>query len=650
MAIPSGAMKVKFVSEALLLECEKPVIEKVVKQGQAIDNANIPNSAIATFVKIEENAVTPLVHEFLNKVEPKVLDWHLRGVVHVHKLPSAFYLPYCGGFDSLKLGRKPPCVPGQTQLSIAKHFDAILAHTSYLIYTASQERTGAVGLNYVDVLFGAYIRHDTRIKNYGLEYIEQQVQGWIFDLNENLRYINQAPFSNVLFIFPVFEQLKDMEVWYAGKKVGYVVDYVDEATLFLKAFVKEMTKGDAIGRPFTFPIPTVLHNQAFYKRLREDPELWKLFWLNVAVRGQFYFLNIPEDIARCFCCRLKIDLPRGIWYLPALFGSINYISINMPRLAYVAKDETEFFDKLRELMNVCRKILQLLRKRYEMFYEMNYYPLTKFFAEADGVDGNVIRKYYYNTIAVVGMAEAVSIWILKNRDDLLREMRGRWFKTIWHFMDSDLIKETTQFYKQVVTFMHKVIQEFSIIDGVKYNIEQAPAESASVKLALKDLQTFGKAIEPFIPRDIDPITGKTEYFYTSQNTPYYTTLSLDLQIDIEAEVQKLYSGGVVKILQVHKPFIEWDGGKEAVDEGLERLEKFIHWCMNKGVIYLGYTPVQNFCLNCGYFWVGYPYTCPRCGSDEVESWSRIVGYYKPVKAWNPGRRAEFATRLKYSVL
>jgi len=651
------------------------------------ENANIDVSAGSLCERYTEHLM--LVHVFYPFLEarcPEAAKAHREGWLYIHKAPFVLWLPYCGACKSQTIMRTG-IETVNTKSNPPKHLDAAVDQLARTVISLSFERVGAVGLNDIDAVLAPFVKNDAllaansltklvdvcnNLDVYMTKLAQQQAQRFIFTMNNIERPSNQSPFNNVSLCFSLSEKvLSEMEVYLGGKKVGTALDYFNEVLTVVKAFLLMYWNGDALGRPFTFPICTVLVNEGrLFKVLREDPELWELFWKVVAVRGSFYFMNIPERMVHSFCCRLMVDVdkirefthtPHGVWWIPALFGSINYVSINMPRIAFVAKDENDLFELLLLYMEIAREVLNELRARHEYFYDMGMYPVTKRIAEAEGLKGvNVIREFYYNTIAVIGLAEAFNIWYLKNRDDYERELLHEakyvdervFFRTVWKFVDSEVMKACIDFYTRVLKFMNDVLAEFEQEDDIMYNLEQAPAESASVKLAYSDLKLFGKKIEPYIPRDFDFATGKVEYFYTSQNTPYYTTANLYIQMEIEGKTQKLFTGGVVKILQVPYPFWMPEWSEQEKEEGLKRLEQLIMWTMlEKGLIYLAFTPVQNICLACGYVWVGDPLKtprCPKCNSDRVETWSRIVGYYRPVRMWNPGRRSEFTTRLRHA--
>ena len=548
----------------------------------------------------------------------------------------------------------------RTQMTVSRpprHMDAAVDQLKRAVVAFSFERVGAVSLTDVAIYLAPFVRYD-KLDHIG---VKQNIQRFFFELNNIERPSSQSPFSNISLGIEYSDKLlSQLDVYCGGKLVGKASDFLDEALEVTKAIFEMHLEGDATGAPFTFPIVSILHSERTYKVIERDPELWETFWRTVAVRGQPYFLNLPEGTVYSFCCRLICDIskindhwhvPRGVWYVPPLFGSIGYVSINLPRAAFVSRDDKDLFENLRHYMEVARKYLNVVRARHERFYEMGYYPLTKMLAEADGLtDVNVIERFYYSTIATIGLAEAVNILILKERDDYARESKEG-FITIWHLMDGNVMKDVIYWNRKILTFMNDVLREFEREDGRLYNLEEAPAETASIRFAELDLRTYGKAIEPYVPRDVDLMTGRTEYFYTSQITPPYCTAILDVQIAIEAECQRLYTGGVVKLLHVHTPFWSPEWSRSEQIDGLERLSKLIRRIMDAGVIYMAFTPVQNHCNECGYLWIGeHAETCPKCGSRSVDAWSRVVGYYRPVRHWNRGRRAEFTTRQRFKVL
>ncbi|NPA22885.1 MAG: hypothetical protein GXO23_01115 [Crenarchaeota archaeon] len=383
----------------------------------------------------------------------------------------------------------------------------------------------------------------------------------------------------------------------------------------------------------TFPIPTVIVTEEWVKMLEEDQELSRIFWKTVAERGSFYFLNsLTSDRTGIFsfCCRLTADMrkvaeylhmSRGVWALPPSTGSIGYVTINLPRIAIEASmrgDAEKYVDELLyEYMAVGREVLNVLRARYVKLHRLGYYPLTRLY-----IDEYDPFKYYYNTIAVTGMAEYAAV--------MLNEPR-LWMREISPD-GREYVKDVISIYKRTFEYMSKILEEFEEEDRVLYNLEQAPAESSSYRFAKLDWERYPK-YRDFIPCGVDPYTGRKEPYYTSQNTPPYTTWRLETQIRVESETQRLFTGGVMKHIFVHRPVPE------------ERVKSLVLTiCKNTDIVYMSYAPTQSICLDCGYRTTEILWECPKCGSKNIEQWTRIVGYYRPVRSWNPGRRAEFASR------
>ncbi len=409
---------------------------------------------------------------------------------------------------------------------------------------------------------------------------------------------------------------------------GYVYDFTTSSENFLAGVVVVHN---------TFPIPTIILTNDWIKIVESDAELSDLFWRCVAERGSFYFLNsLTSDRTGIFsfCCRLTVDvrkvveylhMSRGVWALPPSTGSIGYITINLPRIAIEASmrgDAEKYVDELLyEYMNIGREVLNILRARYTKLHKLGYYPLTRLY-----IDEHDPFKYYYNTIAVTGMAEYVSI--------ILNEPK-LWFREI-SFDGREYVKDVIRVYKRTFEYMGKILEEFEEEDRVLYNLEQAPAESSSYKFARLDWERYPKFRE-FIPHGVDPFTGREEPYYTSQNTPPYTSWRIQTQIAVESEIQKLFTGGVMKHIFVHRP-VKSEKVRELV----------LSICEKTDIVYLSYAPTQSICLDCGYRTTEVIWECPKCGSKNVEQWTRIVGYYRPVRSWNPGRRTEFAMRRDFA--
>jgi len=588
------------------------------------ENANMYDSAamieFLTYAKLIEPLVLSEIEKNCGK---EIVEKHIKGEIHIHKLKDGgFFKPYCGGFYAVEVIRqgfetsscasKPP-----------KHLDSAVDQLVNFICACANERTGAVGLGPIESL-APFIRFDK------LDYkqVKQCIQRFVFNLNYSTRTGHQTPFSNITF-YLIPRVLKNFPAYVGGKYVGTLDEYEEEIAMLFRAFLEVYFEGDAYGRPFTFPIPTVIVNEEFFKWL-ETHNLKELFFKVVVERGVFNFQNgviIDPLTLFSFCCRVTANtekvkkFTRGIWVLPPTVGSIGYVSINLPYLALKLKSEgkdieSHIFDLIYEDMKVGRKVLMFLRRRYEIIAKQGGYPITLRYI------GPNPFKYYYNTIAVVGLPEYVTI-VLNNPKlwNLEISLDGYEYK-----------KEIINVETKVLEFMNKVLEEFEKEDNVLYNLEQAPAESTVGKFAKACIRDFGKLAETYLPSAKDPFSRKIEYFMSSQNTPSYTTYRLETQLEIEGATQKLFTGGVMKFINIHRPIEP------------RQAELLVKSCINHGLIYYALNITQVICLDCGFRSIKLLWQCPICGSTNIEILSRIVGYYRPIRNWNPARRAEFTTR------
>ncbi|MEM1645147.1 MAG: anaerobic ribonucleoside-triphosphate reductase [Ignisphaera sp.] len=593
------------------------------------DNANIPRAVTGLLSHVLGVA---LHEEALRLLPREALKLHEDGWIYIYKLRDGSIIkPYCGGIDSKPIVEKGLITPTVVSKP-PKHLDSAVDQVMNAAYIFSQERTGAIGLYGIDLTLAPFVRRDR------LDYkaIKQNIQRFIFNMNYPLK-AGQSPFSNVVFAISN-KYYRKQPVPNIEQRFRFVLDtyenYIEEARLVLKAFADVFVEGDAVGQPFTFPIPTTIMNNEMEKILDEDPELRKSFWNMIAKVGQMYFLNgyrhKAEDLFS-FCCRLLSDMGRvreilhqakGVWDMPPSVGSVNVVVINLPRLAMIARvsDDKKMLDKLDELLDVARKTLMWFRARYQRLFNDGMYPMTKEYI--DPVDP---FRFYYNTIGVIGMAEYTSI------------MLGEPF--FWLNVQPSNIPEVVKLYSDILNYIGNRLKEFEDEDGVLYNVEEVPGETLGVKLAWKDVAfakelTKSEDLSAYIP--VGEVENKKAPFYTNQLSPPYTTLHLRYQLEIEAQCQKLFTGGVIKHI-----FVDRELDSELIAKFVTRTLK------NTEVVYISITPTVAVCPSCGYRTIGRRTRCPSCGTP-MDLWSRIVGYYRPVKMWNSGRIAEFNLRRDLS--
>jgi ribonucleoside-triphosphate reductase len=389
--------------------------------------------------------------------------------------------------------------------------------------------------------------------------------------------------------------------------------------LLNKAFAELMAEGDASGRVFTFPIPTYNITKDFDW---DNPELQPL-WDVTAKYGIPYFANFinsdmsPDD-ARSMCCRLRLDNRElrkrggGLFGSSPLTGSIGVVTINMPRLAYISKDEESFFKGLDELMMLSKESLEIKRKVLENFTENNLYPYIKFYLRSVKQRFNEYWKNHFSTIGLVGMNEACL-----------------------NLLGEDIASEKGHaFAAKVLDHMRERMQKFQEETGNNYNLEATPAEGVSYRLARLDKDNLESII---CANEDEHQKGKEPFYTNSTHLPVGYSDDIFTVLDLQDNLQTRYTGGTV----LHG-FV---GEKIDDTESLKKLIRTV--CEKYKLPYFTITPTFSVCPSCGYL-AGEQYTCPKCQS-ECEVYSRVVGYLRPVQQWNKGKRQEFEQRKTYHV-
>ena len=552
----------------------------------------------------------------------KYYKLHTEGYIHIHKLPRSVLIPYCIGL-SLKPLVKHGLKTTTIRMNPPKHLRSFLGQVMKLGYLIQAEFTGAIAHSFVDLYSAPFIRYD----KLSFKEIKNAIETYIYTIETPIRLSSDGLFVNWTLVGDWCTI--NHEIYHAGKKISESsTEFLDEIREFNKALIEVFLKGDADSRPFAFPILTIYVNDNFFKS-----ELAYEFVKLAAERGSLYFLNskyCPPTSSHAMCCRLILNhnvvekvCSRGIWAIPDNTGSIGVVGINLPRLAFECKEESKVFDKLYELLQHGREILRIMRDRYyKSLYEYGLMPHT-YLNYVLNDNGEVNKNFFssmFSTFAVFGIAEYVSI-ITNNPH-------------FWNQESKHNIHDAISIETKVLEFINKVTKEFQSEDNIMYNVEQDPAESATYRAALLDYEKFPEFRE-FIPKSIEYESGEEVVvpFYTSQNTPPYAKWSLDSIIEVEARVQKLYTGGVIK----HFFF--------GFEVSTENLMKFIRLLYDKGLVYWSITPTITVCLECKNSFTGIYDYCPNCSSDKLEVWSRIIGYYAPLLTWNPGRKAEFKQRV-----
>jgi len=549
---------------------------------------------------------------WLNEIyTPEIKKAHSDGDFHIHDL--SLLSVYCVGWDLYDLlieGFRG--VTGKVESRPAKHLRSALGQVVNFFYTLQGEAAGAQAFSNFDTLLAPFIRYDKLT----YQEVKQALQEFIFNINVPTRVGFQTPFTNVTLDVNVPKHYADRNVIIGGvpKKETYG-EFQEELNLFNKAFLEVMAEGDAKGRVFTFPIPTYSITRDF----NWDNPLMDGLWEMTAKYGVPYFSNFvnsdmsPED-ARSMCCRLRIDNRElvkrggGLFGSNPLTGSIGVVTLNMPRLGYLAGSEAEFFERLEKLMYHAKESLEIKRKVLEAFTDRNLYPYTKHYLRGIRERMGSYWKNHFSTIGLVGMNEACLNLMGKTIAD----------------------REGMDFAKRVLDFMNAKLLEYQAETGNNFNLEATPAEGTSFSLARID-----KAKYPDIISANE--NGGPAFYTNSTQLPVNYTDDIFEALDLQDEIQVKYTGGTV--------FHTFIGERIAEPIAAKVLVRKI--CETYHMPYFTLTPTFSVCPDHGYI-RGEIDACPDCNA-ATEIYSRVVGYLRPVKQWNKGKQAEFELRQTYHV-
>lgn len=551
---------------------------------------------------------------WLDKIyTPKIGQAHKEGDLHIHDLNLLSV--YCVGWDLTDLLQEGfTGVAGKVASKPAKHFRSALGQVVNFFYTLQGEAAGAQAFSDFDTLLAPFIRADKL--NY--DEVKQALQEFVFNVNVPTRVGFQTPFTNITLDLECPKHMADNPVIIGGEMQDSTYgDYQEEMNMLNKALLEVLSEGDANGRVFTFPIPTVNITKDF----NWDNPVIESLWEASAKYGIPYFSNFinsdmdPED-ARSMCCRLRIDNRQleyrggGLFGSNPMTGSVGVVTINLPRLALKSKNEKEFFKGLAELMDMAKDSLETKRKVLERLTEANLYPYTKFYLRNIKQRFNQYWKNHFSTIGLIGTNEAAL--------NLLGVDIGT--------------KKGKAFAEKTLDFMRDRLVEYQKETGNNYNLEATPAEGTTYRLAQLDKASF-----PDRAHFANGLGAEVKHpFYTnSSHLPVNYTDDLFELMDLQDNLQTKYTGGTV---------IHFFLGERMDDpQTLKKLVKTI--CENYKLPYFTFSPSFSICKNHGYL-VGEHPTCPSC-SEATEVYSRVVGFLRPVSQWNKGKQAEFDMREHY---
>ncbi|MDW7973425.1 MAG: ribonucleoside triphosphate reductase [Thermodesulfovibrio sp.] len=544
---------------------------------------------------------------WLNKIyPPEIREAYKNGAIHIHDL--GLLAPYCVGWDLQDLLRTGfRGLKGRVESNPPKHFRVALMQAVNFLYTLQNETAGASAFSNFDTLLAPFIAYD------GLDYkqVKQCIQEFLFNINVPTRTAGQVPFTNITLDITVPPHLKDQAVIIGGKvqdkTYGEFQEYMD---MFNQALFECMMEGDAQGRVFSFPIPTI----NITKEFDWNKPVVKLMLELTAKYGIFYFANFvnsdmkPED-TYSMCCRLRLDTKElrqkggGLFGANPLTGSIGVVTINLPRIGYLSTSEKNYFERLEAMMNLAKNSLEIKRKVIERFTDSGLYPYAKFYLRRVKEKTGRYWSNHFSTIGINGMNESIA--------------NAKWLNTKGIWTDKG-----KAFALKVLDFMREKIFEYQKETGNLYNLEATPAESTSYRFAKLDKQYFPDIITQ----------GKEHPYYTNSTwLPVGFTESITYLLDHQNELQSKYTGGTVQHIFLG----------ERPDP--EKLGNFIMSVFTRYKLpYISITPTFSVCEEHGYI-EGEHFNCPTCGKD-TEVYSRIVGYLRPVNYWNNGKKEEFKDR------
>ena len=531
---------------------------------------------------------------------------HRNADIHIHDL--SMLTGYCAGWSLRQLIKEGlGGVPGKITSSPAIHLSTLCNQMVNFLGIMQNEWAGAQAFSSFDTYLAPFVKAD----NLSYKEVKQCIQSFIYGVNTPSRWGTQSPFTNVTLDWVVPNDLAEMNAIVGGKEMDFKYkDCVKEMAMVNKAFIEIMIEGDANGRGFQYPIPTYSITRDFDWSETENN---KLLFEMTAKYGTPYFSNYinsdmePSDV-RSMCCRLRLDLRElrkksgGFFGSGESTGSVGVVTINMPRIAYLSATEEEFYDRLKHLMDISARSLKVKRDTITKLLDAGLYPYTKRYL---GTFAN-----HFSTIGLVGMNEAC--------------LNAKWIK-------KDLTQPEAQvFTKNVLNFMRNKLSDYQELYGDLYNLEATPAESTSFRLEKHDKKRYPDIITA---SDCD----KTPYYTNSSHLPVGFTDDIFSALDIQDELQTLYTSGTVFHAFLGQKLPDWKAAATLVRKIAE----------NYKLPYYTMSPTYSVCADHGYI-AGEVYQCPVCGKT-TEVYSRITGYYRPVQNWNDGKREEFAARKVYDV-
>ena len=563
------------------------------------------NYSVGGLILSNSGAIT--ANYWLSEIyDDEIANAHKNADLHLHDL--SMLTGYCAGWSLKQLIQEGlGGIPGKITSSPASHLSTLCNQMVNFLGIMQNEWAGAQAFSSFDTYLAPFVKVD----NLNYKEVKQCIQSFVYGVNTPSRWGTQAPFSNITLDWTVPADLKDQKAIVGGKEQDFTYgDCKAEMDMVNKAFIDIMIEGDANGRGFQYPIPTYSITKDFDWSPTENN---KLLFEMTAKYGTPYFSNYinsdmePSDV-RSMCCRLRLDLRElrkksgGYFGSGESTGSIGVVTLNMPRLAYLSKDEDDFTRRLDKLMDIAARSLKIKRDVVTKLMNEGLYPYTRRYL---GTFEN-----HFSTIGLVGMNEA--------------GLNARWIR-------ADMTHESCQeFTKRTLKHMLSRLSDYQEMYGDLYNLEATPAESTSYRLAKHDVERYPDIITAAEP-------GGTPYYTNSSHLPVGYTDDIFAALDIQDELQTLYTSGTVFHAFLGEKLPDWQAAASLVRKIAE----------NYKLPYYTLSPTYSVCKNDGYL-AGEQFTCPHCG-ESAEVYSRITGYYRPVQNWNAGKTQEYKERKTYDL-
>ncbi len=584
----------------------KDVVNSYVKveDWRVKENSTVTYS-VGGLILSNSGAVT--ANYWLSEIyDEEIAEAHRSADIHIHDL--SMLTGYCAGWSLKQLIKEGlGGITGKITSAPARHLSVLCNQMVNFLGIMQNEWAGAQAFSSFDTYLAPFVKAD----NLSYEEVKKCIEAFIYGVNTPSRWGTQAPFSNITLDWTVPGDLAELPAIVGGREMDFrYKDCEKEMDMVNKAFIETMIEGDASGRGFQYPIPTYSITRDFDW---SDTENNRLLFEMTAKYGTPYFSNYinsdmePGDV-RSMCCRLRLDLRElrkktgGFFGSGESTGSVGVVTINMPRIAYLSADQEDFYKRLDHMMDIAARSLKIKREVITRLLEEGLYPYTKRYL---GTFDN-----HFSTIGLIGMNEA--------------GLNARWLR-------ADMSHRRTQeFTREVLRHMRSRLSDYQEQYGDLYNLEATPAESTAYRLARHDrkkwpdIRTAGRQ-------------GDTPYYTNSSHLPVDYTMDIFDALDIQDELQTLYTSGTVFHAFLGEKLPDWKAAASLVRKIAE----------NYRLPYYTISPTYSICKEHGYL-AGEQFTCPHCG-EKTEVYSRITGYYRPVQNWNDGKLQEYANRTEYDV-